>query len=513
MTSATFALDTAEADTIVTQAMNEHGLPGLAVALVGREGTLYRRCLGLADAAQGAEATPHTVFRVGSISKTFTALGLMRLWEEGRFGLDDPVNQYLRAFHVRHRDPSAPPVTFRHLLTHTAGIGEVRDWRDLMDVRRIFGLARREHEGVPSLAEYYRGRLIPELYPGVKWAYANHGFATLGQLIEDISGVPFETYMRERLFEPLGMRVTDFVRTDVVRSRLAVGYQHKRGLLRPVQYLEIAIRPAGSAFASLDDMERYLQALLRGGGGVIRPETLRLMLEPHYETDERLTAIGLAFWLDREEGHLLAHHGGGWPGFTSAMVFAPDDGVGVLAFTNVTTLLAPRVIAMRLLRRALGLPEPASRLPRPGVLERPFVRSELVGAYGPHPGLLTNVRAWLAFGGEAHVSVRNHRLVIGALAGPLRAGIPLYQMEPDDPLAHEGVFAGEPVRVVFHPDASGRIESLSLGGPLGPVTLYKRSPLESVRVRANLALGAAAGAAAAFGIRRLARGRRRGGSA
>lgn len=504
--SRSVAQDT-ENDRLVIEAVNGHGLPGLAVALVDRNSVMYRCCLGLADAAEAREVTPDTIFRIGSISKTFTAIGLMQLSEEGRFGLDDPVNQYLRAFEVRHRDPAAPPVTFRHLLTHTAGIGEVRDWRDLADVRRVFGLGRREDEPIPPLKDYYRGRLTPELYPGVKWAYANHGFATLGQLIEDLSGVPFETYLRERVFGPLGMERTDFVRTDAVRSRLAVGYQHKRGLLRPVNYLEIAIRPAGSAFSSLDDMVRYVQALLDGGAGVVRPETLRLMLEPHYQTDERLTAMGLAFWLDREEGHLLAHHGGGWPGFTSAMVLAPDDGLAALAFTNVTTLLAPHVIAMRLLRRALGLPEPASRLPRPDVLERPFVRSELVGAYGPLPGLLTNARAWMAFGGEAHVFVRNHRLVIGALAGPLRAGVPLYQMEPDDPLAYEGVFAGEPVRVVFQPDASGRIESLSLGGPLGPVTLYKRSPLESVRVRANLALGTLAGAATAFLLGRLVRGR------
>jgi CubicO group peptidase (beta-lactamase class C family) len=448
------------------------------------------------------------VFRIGSISKTFTAIGLMQLWEEGRFGLDDPVNGYLRAFQVRHRDPDAPPVTFRHLLTHTAGIGEVRRLSDFLDVRRVFKLGAREDEPVLPLGDYYGGLLEPELPPGIKWAYANHGFATLGQLIEDISGVRFETYMRERVFEPLGMAHTDFVRSERIRPYLAAGYQQKRGLLRPAGYLEIAIRPAGSAFSSLADMSAYVQALLEGGRGVLAPETLRMMFEPHYQIDERLTAMGLAFWLDREDGRLLVHHGGGWPGFTSAMVIAPDEGAGALAFTNVSTLVAPHAIAMRLLRRALGLAEPASRLPRPGVLERPFVRSELVGPYGPLPGLLTNARAWMAFGGEAWVSVRGNRLSIGALIGPLRDGITLYQMEPGDPLAYEGVFAGEPVRVVFHPDATGRIESLSLGGILGPVTLYKRSIPESVRFRTTAALGTVAGAAVAFGIRCIARARR-----
>lgn len=509
MTRQTIGIDAAEADALVIDAMNEHALPGLAVALVSRDGVLYSRGFGLADAADGREVTPDTVFRIGSISKTFTAIGLMQLWEQGRFGLDEPVNRYLRAFQVRHRDPETPPVTFRHLLTHTAGIGEARRLSDFLDVRRVFKLGAREGEPVPPLADYYDGLLEPELPPGVKWAYANHGFATVGQLIEDISGVPFETYMRERVFGPLGMERTDFVRSDVVRPHLATGYHQKRGLLRPVEYLDIAIRPAGSAFSSLDDMSRYVHALLNGGGGVVRPETLRTMFEPHYQVDERLTAMGLAFWLDREEGRLVAHHGGGWPGFTSAMALAPDDGVGVLAFTNVSTLVAPHAIARRLLRRALGLPEPASRLPRPGVLERPFIRPELVGAYGPLPGLLTNARAWMAFGGEAWVTVRNNRLSIGALIGPLRQGIALYQMESGDPLAYEGVFAGELVRVVFQPDATGRIESLSLGGMLGPVTLYRRSLAESVRFRANVVFGAVVGAAATFAVRRLARRRRR----
>ncbi len=506
MTRQTIAIDTAEADGLVTDLMNEHGLPGLAVALVARDGVVYARCFGLADALAGHEVTPDTAFRIGSISKTFTAIGLMQLWEEGRFGLDDPVNPYLHAFQVRHRDPDAPPVTFRHLLTHTAGIGEVRRLRDFLDVRRVFKLGVREDEPVLPLGDYYDGLLQPELPPGVKWAYANHGFATLGQLIADISGVPFEAYMRDRVFEPLGMRHTDFVRTEAIRRRLAAGYQHRRGLLRPVEYLEIAVRPAGSAFSTLDDMTRYVQALLNGGRDLLKPETLRMMFEPHYRVDERLTAMGLAFWLDHEDDHLLVHHGGGWPGFTSAMVLAPDDGLGVLAFTNVSTLVAPHAIAMRLLRRALGMPEPASRLPRPGVLERPFVRSELVGPYGPLPGLLTNARAWMAFGGEAWVTVRDHRLSIGALIGPLRKGIALYQMEPADPLAYEGLFAGEPVRVVFQPDDSGRITSLSLGGMLGPVTLYRRSIAQSVRFRANVAIGATAGAAAAFALRRLVRG-------
>ncbi len=488
----------AQAGDLIIDVMNRNTLPGLAVGVVAGSELVYAHGFGLADISGGREVTPDTVFRIGSISKTFTAIGLMQLWEQGRFGLDDPVNDYLKAFKVEHPDPSAPPVTFRHLLTHTAGIGEAPSLRTLLNFRNVFGLAAREGETVPPLGEYYGGLLRTEVYPGAKWAYANHGFATLGQLIEDISGQPFESYMLERVFRPLGMNKTDFLRSERVRSQLAAGYQIKKGLLEPVKYMEIAVRAAGSMFSSVNEMAKYVAALLNGGanesGSVLRPDTLAMMMEPHYQIDPRLTAIGLAFWIDRVGDHRVVSHGGGWPGFTSSMAVAPDDGVGIVVFTNATTLLAPHSVALGLLRRILDVPDPATQLPRPGLLERPHVWRELVGSYGPKPGLLTNARIWMMFGGEAEVVVRDHRLAIRALTGPLRKGLPLYQVNGPDALAFETVFEGEAIPVVFQPDATGRIECLCIGG-MGPQTLYKRSRFESVKFRAQVALGSAAVAA------------------
>ena len=409
--------ENSEIDTLVIDAMNEHTLPGAAVGIVRDGELIYAKGFGLADFKEQRPVTADTVFRIGSISKTFTAIGLMQLWEQGKFDLDDPVNDYLKAFQIQHSDPNAPPVTFRHLLTHTSGIGELRSLSDLILDLPGGILAGKEGTQV-RLDEYYADGLTPDTYPGEKWAYANHGFGALGHLVEEINGQPLEQYMVERVFRPLGMLHTDYIRTERVRDKLATGYALKRGLHKPVIYKEIAPWPAGSIFSSVNDMSKYVAALMNGAanehGSVLRPETLHLMMERQYEVDERLGAMGLAFWLDSVAGHRIAWHGGGWDGFVSSMHVAVDDGVGAVVFCNATSN-APYQIIGDLMRRLLDVEE-QTLLPRPGVLESPHLWEELCGFYGPRKGFLTNFRTWLTLAGEAEVFVRDGHLAMrGAL--------------------------------------------------------------------------------------------------
>src|SRR3712207_2035105 len=329
-------------DGLVVRAMNEDAAPGMGVGIVRGTETIYAEGFGLADTERRRPVSPRTVFRIGSISKTMTALGLMQLWERGLFGLDDPVNRYLKSYHVRQPDPTAPPVTFRHMLTHTAGIGEVRGPTDLF--RPVIGLGNKPGRPVPTPAEYYPKGLRSAIRPGTKWAYSNHAFNTLGQLVEDISGEPFAAYMGRQVFEPLGMGSTDYVPSERVRESLAQGYNFSRGRLKPVDYLEITVRGAGSVFSTVEDMCRYVAAILGGGandrGRVLKRETLSLMMEPHYRLEDRLPAMGFAFLLDDFDGYTLAGHDGGWPGFLSSMLLCPAEGVGVVAFVNASSKAA-----------------------------------------------------------------------------------------------------------------------------------------------------------------------------
>jgi CubicO group peptidase (beta-lactamase class C family) len=484
------------ADESVVEAMNERATPGMGVGVVSGSETVYAKGFGLADAGRGRPVTPGTVFRIGSVTKTMTAIGLMRLWEQGAFDLDDPVNHYLEGFEVKQPDPAAPAVTFRHMLTHTSGMGELRAPTDLF--RPVIGLGAKPDGPVNSPTEYYAGGLRPRIHPGSKWAYSNHAFNVLGQLVEDVSGEPFVEYMRGSVFDPLGMESTDYLRSGRVGGGLAQGYTFSRGRLTPVKYLEIVVRGAGSVFSTLEDMCRYVTALLGGGanehGRVLERGTLALMMEPHYRLDERLPAMGLAFLLDRFDGHVVAGHDGGWPGFVSSMLLAPDDGVGVVAFANASSPAPPKV-AENLLRRALDVSDPSSRLPRRDVLESPHLWPELRGFYGPVGPLNTNSRVWLMYAGEIEVVVLDDHLAMRTLVGPFRKGLRLYPIDARDPLAFEALHEGQPFRVVFQRDPeTGRLDRLSVGFD----RLHKRPKIRSIKVGAMAAgLGATVGTASA----------------
>jgi CubicO group peptidase (beta-lactamase class C family) len=487
---------------LAIEAFNEHTFAGLAVGVV-RDGALEQFVgLGRADADAGRPVDRGTVFRIGSISKTMTAIAVMQLVEEGRVALDDPVGEHLRS--VRVQAPrGAPPVTVRHLLTHSSGIGEVRTWRDL--ARPVVGLATKAGTPPPDLADYYRDGVRAEVAPGSKWAYANHGFALLGLLVQDLRGAPFADVMRERIFDPLGMDGTDFVRSERVRDRLAVGYAlGPRGRMKPVRDREIAVGPAGSCYSSTEDMARYAAALLAGGAPLLRPETFAQMLVPQGITGAGLPGMGLSFFLERVEGHRVAGHDGGWPGFVSALLVAPDDGVGVVAFTNTNASAPTHLLAEQVVRRLLDAPEPAD----PVVAEDPHLWPELTGVYRPARGLKTNARVWPVIGGEAEVLVRKGHLAVRAQSPlrPLRRGVRLHAADPEDPLIFEARHGDVRVAVAFERDAAGRVASVRAGSTLGSFArLHRRPRATSVRLWGRLAGAAAGGAAVTAAIRRARR--------
>ncbi|HZU18737.1 MAG TPA: serine hydrolase domain-containing protein [Candidatus Dormibacteraeota bacterium] len=369
--------------TAVTEIRNRWPTVGLAVGIV-RGGRLEAfHAQGLADIASARPITEDTVFRIGSITKTFTGIAVMQLWERGSIDLDRPANGYLKAYQLVPRKASFRPATVRHLLTHTAGIREMLHLRGLLQVRRVLGEAIPSGRRVPSLAEYYRGGLRIDLDPGTGWMYTNHGFATLGQIVEDVTGEPLDRYLRERIFEPLGMEATDLVRSERVRAGLATGYELGSRGAQPVD-CELITAGAGGIYSSPRDMARYLTALLGGGanqhGSVLRPETLAAMYEAHHRPDPRLPGMGLAFWRADLAGHRAVEHSGIVPGFDSQIQLAPDDGVGLMAFANGARQgmfwLVPE--AARVLRRVLGVPEATVRGDVP---HHPEIWGELCGTY------------------------------------------------------------------------------------------------------------------------------------
>ena len=290
---------------------------------------------------------------------------------------------------------------------------------------------------VPSLAEFYRGRLRIQAEPGTRFMYTNHGFTTLGQIVEDVSGEPLDRYFRTHIFDPLGMEATELVRSERVSSHLAIGYELRSHGAEAVPDYSVISEGGGGIYSTPRDMASYLAALLNGGGNehgsVLKPATLARMFEPHYQPDPRIPGMGLAFFrADLGGGHLALEHDGILPGFDSQILFAPEDGVGVIAFANGARRgmhwLGPE--AAGLLRRLLRISDPGIRTDIP---QRPEVWGDLCGRYRFSAHLTDPGK--LAIGAGADVAVRRGRLRIRALSPipALRRGFFLHPDDDQDP--------------------------------------------------------------------------------
>jgi hypothetical protein len=395
----------------------------------------------------------------------------------------------------------------RQLLTHTAGIPEmVHPSRAL---RCAFGESFKLQERLPTLAEYYRGGLRLVTEPGTTFRYTDHGFATLGQIVEDVSGKPLNRYFREHIFEPLGMADTGLLRSELVTSRLATGYNLGSRGPKAVTDRQWVTAAASSIYSSPRDMARYVAALLGGGankhGAVLKPATLATMFEPHYRPDPRVGGIGLAFSRFSLGGHLAIEHEGILPGFNSDIFVAPDDGVGVMAFTNgarQAMLWLPAEVG-HLLSYLIGV---ADEVIRTDVPHHPEIWGDICGWYSL-PAPLTDTRARSIFGLGAEVFVQRGQLMLRTLS-PIPAVYKGFVLHPDDDkdpyvfridLSQFGIGTA---RVIFSRDAGTAITRVQLD--LYPLALQKQPAIENPRLWITGALGALA-----LGTTAIAVGRRR----
>jgi CubicO group peptidase (beta-lactamase class C family) len=498
----------------VHQILNRRPCVGLGLGVVrgGRLELFYGH--GLADMEARTPITQDTVFRIASITKTFTAIAVAQLWERGLIDLDAPANDYLRAYRLVPADPRSSPATVRQLLTHTAGVPQiVRPWRALKSLFGSNGLARLTEGGasfdlqqhMPTLAEYYSGAIRLEAEPGTRFTYGDHGYASLGQIVEDVSGRSLDRYFREEIFGPLGMTDSDLLRSDRVRPRLATGYVLGSDGPRPVKDRQWVTAAASNIYSTPADMARYLEALVGGGanehGRVLRAETMAAVFQPQHQTDPRVGGIGLGFMVGHMDGHLTAEHQGILPGFDSQIYLAPDDGIGVMVFSNGTrqgTSWMPGETS-DLLCQLLGISAGAARSDVP---QRPDVWSDLCGWY-PLTARLTDTQLKSVVGLGAEVVVQRGQLRLRTLS-PIPAMFRGFVLQPDDPndpfayridLSRYGIGM---VKVVFsrHPGGVTRIHSDWI-----PHSLTRQPLRRSPRRWISRGLAAAVGIAAVALVR------------
>jgi hypothetical protein len=345
--------------------------------------------------------------------------------------------------------------------------------------------------------------------PGTAFAYCNHGFATLGQIVEDVSGMALERYFRGRIFEPLCMADTSLVRSDRVASRLATGYTLGRHGVQAVPDRDWIGAGAGGIYSTARDIARFAAALMGGGanehGSILQPATLSMMFEPHFQPDLRVPGWGLGFARGETGAHHVVGHDGILPGFNSTLLVAPDDGVAIVAFTNGSAgaFVWMQTEFNRLLRHLLDVPDEVIRTDIP---QHPEVWGELCGGYRL-PARISDLRGRLAIPGGVEVFVRGGRLMIRALTPipTLYRGLPLHPDNADDPYVFRldlSGFGQGTVRVVFGRDTAS--DAVAIHADLGgqPLSLIRRPAVGRARAPLTAALGALLVAAAARSVMR-----------
>ena len=455
--------------------IRRHETVGLAVGMVGPEGMRLFRGYGVADRRTGVAITEDTGFRIASVTKTFTAVAVMQLVERGSVELDAPANDYLHQLRLVPARADHRPASVRHLLTHTAGLGELAHLSGL--IRPDFGESVLAGEPLPTVADFYGGAIRLKSEPGTGFTYGNHSPTVLGQLVEDVTGEPLAGVFRESIFGPLGMADSDLERGQAVRARLATGHEPKGDGWRVVEERDMVTAGAASVYSTPSDMARYAAALLGGGanehGRILAPETLAQMFAPQYRPDARIPGMGLGFFRTEVGGHRVAEHQGVHPGFYSHLAVAPDAGIGVIVFTNGARdpMFWLSNEADDLLGAAMEVPAEDGR----GALPlRPEAAAELVGWYRL-AGPWSDLRKRLFMGAGAEVFERGGapRMRFLSPVPDLYRGFALKPDDPDDPdVFRVDLDEAGTSRVVFRRTDDGCVASLVLG--MMPIELQRQ---------------------------------------
>ncbi len=339
-------------------------IPGLAVALVEAGKVRFANAYGWADLARKRAATVDTVFPVASITKTLTAMGVMRLVEQGRLGLDEPVGPHLDFPVVNPRHPDTQ-ITVRQLLTHTSSLSDARYYA--VDFR-VSG-----HDASLPLAEMLKSYLVPggkyysadDCYaagaPGSAWDYSNIGFALLGYLAERIGGgEDFRAQMRRDIFQPLGMTHSYWTLSQTPRGLAAQPYDEVDGKLVAIEADAFPDYPSGMIRSSVTDFARYLAACADGGAAygarLLSKDGMARMLTPTHPAGlpAWLSGQGLGWQMSPLGGTERPNHWGGDRGVFTVAYLAPETRRGVAVLTNRSVSdpakTAVKAIAERLLR-------------------------------------------------------------------------------------------------------------------------------------------------------------------
>jgi CubicO group peptidase (beta-lactamase class C family) len=403
----------------LARAQADRRLPSVAAAVFRDGEPVWTHALGLDDVEAGREATPGTQYRIGSITKTFTAAAVLRLRDEGGLSLDSTLGELIP-------DCTHPGPTLRRLLAHTAGIqrepaGEVWETLELPDREQL-------------LAQLSEAEQVLE--PGAHWHYSNLGFALLGEVVERVSGTPYREYVATRLLRPAGLGRTTFAPEEpAARGYFVHPFSDAVAAEPPVDLRGAAA--AGQLWSTVGDLARWGSFLAGPDPGVLAPATAEEMrsFQALAETERWSRGWGLGLELNRRGDRVWAGHGGAMPGHLASLVFHAPERVGAAAAANSGSGFDPTELALSLAETELEHGAGRIEAWRPSDPAPP----ELAGLLG----------SWWSEGHEFLVRWRNGRLEARSADLPAwREPSAFAQEAPDRFRTVSGRERGELLRVV-----------------------------------------------------------------
>jgi CubicO group peptidase (beta-lactamase class C family) len=338
----------ADIDRLFTEFAKTAHVPGAAWGIVIDGQLAHSSAAGVRDVASNAPVDADTVFRIASMTKSFTAMAILKLRDEGKLSLDDSAERHVPELkNLRYPTADSPRITIRHLLTHSEGFPEDNPWGD-----------QQLGESEEDFSRMMRGGIPFSNAPGVAYEYSNYGFAILGRIVSRVSGASYDEYVSRAILQPLGMTSTTLHPSKVPANRLALGYRWEDERWKEEPPLPHgAFGAMGGMLTSVRDLSRYVSLLLdawppRDGPqtGPVGRASLREMQQPWRPSGTRVAldksssaprlssssyGYGLSVTQTCEYRAIVAHSGG-LPGFGSVMRWLPDYGVGFIAFGNLT---------------------------------------------------------------------------------------------------------------------------------------------------------------------------------
>jgi CubicO group peptidase (beta-lactamase class C family) len=398
---------------------------------------VLRKGYGLAEVELSVPIRPDMVFRVGSVTKQFTAACILRLVEEGRLALSDDLTKYLPDYPTGGRR-----VTIEQLLTHTSGI------KNYTEIPARYPSRLREDWTLTQLIDFFKNAPF-DFEPGTRWHYDNSGYVLLGAILEKVTGKAYADLVSDWIFTPLGMKDTRYgSEAPIIPGRVA-GYQRTPGGTVNAYYLSMTQAfSAGGLVSTVDDLAKWQTAL--DSGAILSPESRRRMWTPVTLPDGTKTRYGFGWGIWSYEGHAVVEHGGRINGFATASMRMPDDHVYVAVLSNCLGCAETRALGLRAASILIGKPFDERR-----PISMPEATLEAyAGTYRDEDG-----DDWVVTRSGDHLAI---------------AAGPTMEIWPD---AADAFFARDAVRTFrFVRDTGGAVVALEIDEGMAPVTRATRRP-------------------------------------